>query len=67
MSNRILTEEPDPRGQICGEQTEYGNGRGSRYCGESKAPGLHRCSEHHDAVLAEYGEVRVAPGSTIGR
>lgn len=67
MPNRILTEEPDPGGQICGEQIEYGNGRASRYCGEVKAPGLHRCRECHAAVLGEYGQVRVAPGSAIGR
>lgn len=49
---KILTQEPDPRGQICGEP---------------KAPGLYFCREHHEAVLDEYGEIRMAPGNAIGK
>lgn len=64
---KILTHEPDPGGQICGEQTEYGNGRGERYCGEPKAPGLYFCREHHETVLDEYGQIHMAPGNAIGR
>ena len=65
----ILKYEPDPGGQICGYQIQIGSwhNSGQQFCGEPKAPGLYYCREHHDDVLATYGEIRMAPGNTKGR
>lgn len=66
---KILTAEPDRGSQICGYQIQVGQRQndGTKYCGERKAHGLYFCQEHHDWVLDEYGEIRMAPGNAIGR
>lgn len=65
---RILREEPDRGGQLCGYQIQIGcwHNDGQKFCGEPKAPGLYFCREHHQDVLEEYGEVRMAPGNAVG-
>lgn len=60
----ILQDEPDRGSQICGHQTTYGFS--AQFCGEFKAPGLYFCQEHHDWVMDECGEVRMAPGNARG-
>ncbi|OEJ24270.1 hypothetical protein AS594_07005 [Streptomyces agglomeratus] len=62
---KILNDEPPREGQICGYQIAYGM-PGMEFCGERKAPGLYFCQEHHDAVMDEYGVVRMAQGNAIG-
>lgn len=63
---KTLPEEPDGMSQICGYQIEYGR-LADAYCGEFKAHGLYFCREHHDATVADYGYVRMAPGNIRGQ
>lgn len=65
-STKTLPREPWRGSQICGWQTEYGNGRGERYCAARKADGLYMCQEHHDAELEALGRVFMAPGNALG-
>lgn len=65
---RILTREPARSSQTCGYQIQVGSwhNSGQQFCGEPKAKGLYFCQEHHDWVLDEYGDARMAPGNAIG-
>lgn len=62
---KTLPEEPDGMSQICGYQIEYGRVT-DVFCGELKTHGLYFCREHHDATVANYGYVRMAPGNVRG-
>lgn len=61
----IVHSEPSRKGQLCGWQTAYGM-PWMEFCARRKAVGLYFCQEHHDDVMAEYGEVRMAPGNAVG-
>jgi len=65
---RILKREPARSSQVCGYQIQVGSWHndGQKFCGEPKAKGLYFCQPHHNWVLDEYGEVRMAPGNAIG-
>lgn len=54
---KILTTEPDPRGQTCGYQIAHGM-PWNEYCAEPKAPGKYFCTEHDRIVLQEDGPIR---------
>ncbi|MPY47133.1 hypothetical protein [Streptomyces acidicola] len=62
-------KEPDRGSQICGYQMQIGSWHndGNRFCTERKVKGLYFCQKHHDWVLDECGEIRMAPGNAIGR
>ncbi|MDK1473637.1 hypothetical protein QNO07_09415 [Streptomyces sp. 549] len=64
-----LHHAPDRSSQTCGYQIQIGSwhNSGNRFCGEPKAPGRYFCRPHHDWVLGEYGEIRMAPGNAPGR
>jgi hypothetical protein len=52
---------------ICGYQVACGGwDRPMAFCAERKGDGLPLCAEHYEDVLAEYGEVRMAPGNALG-
>ncbi|WP_255951559.1 hypothetical protein [Streptomyces odontomachi] len=57
--------EPDPAGQICGDQVAYGM-PWNEYCAEPKAPGKYFCAEHDLESLEEYGRPIRPPGAAKG-
>lgn len=65
--SKILKEEPDRGGPICGYQISAGR-MSDEFCGERKVPGLFFCREHHDwvAMDAVNGIPLMAPGNVRG-
>jgi hypothetical protein len=52
---------------ICGYQISSGGwGRPMAFCAERKADNLPMCEAHFDDVMAEYGQVHMAPGNALG-
>ena len=46
---------------ICGYQASA-----DAFCARRKTHGLPCCAQHYESILAEYGEVRFAPGNALG-
>jgi hypothetical protein len=56
--------EPDPAGQVCGDQIAYGL-PWDEYCARKKAPGKYFCAKHERESHQEDGDIRI-PGRARG-